>query len=342
MQADSFRTPAWLSNRHVQTLGAALPLHAPRSFVPDGAVAERLEIPIGDAGFLAADAWWLDGVRRAHTAIVVHGVGGFSESRYVVRAARALHRAGYHVVRLNLRGAGAGMPLSTSLYHAGISDDLLATVNAVANDARVESLLVLGFSLGGNVTLKMAGEVGANAPAALRAIATVSAPLDFTAVSQVMESRRNLPYRAWVLKGLVGQALTFARKHGPSCGYDARGLWRIRSIRDYDTRVIVPMHGFPGVDEYYVRASCGPLLPNVRVPTLLVHADDDPIVPGRTVKPFLSTLPPGVEVAWTEHGGHVGWYSGFEESAWLDSWPLRRALEFFARHVDGTKTKRSE
>jgi hypothetical protein len=333
MQADRFRTPAWLSNRHVQTLGAALPLHAPRSFVPDGATSERLEIPIGDAGALAADAWWLEGSPRAPTAIVVHGVGGFSESRYVVRAARALHRAGYHVVRLNLRGAGAGMPLATSLYHAGISSDLLAVVGAVAGDARAESVVVLGFSLGGNVALKMAGEVRESAPPALRAIATVSAPLDFTAVSRVMESRRNLPYRAWVLKGLVGQAITFARKHGPSCGYDARGLWRIRSIRDYDARVIVPMHGFPSVDEYYVRASSGPLLRDVRVPTLLVHADDDPIVPGRTVRPFLDRLPPAVEVAWTEHGGHVGWYSGFEESAWLDSWPLRRALEFFARHA---------
>jgi predicted alpha/beta-fold hydrolase len=331
MQADRFRTPAWLSNRHVQTLGAALPLHAPRSFVPEGATHERIEVPIGDAGALAADAWWLDGTRPA--AIVVHGVGGFSESRYVVRAARALHRAGYHVVRLNLRGAGAGMPLATSLYHAGISSDLLATVNAIGNDARVESIAVLGFSLGGNVTLKMAGEIGGNVPSKLRAITTVSAPLDFTEVSRVMESRRNLPYRAWVLKGLVGQARAFARKHGPSCGYDARGLWRIRSIRDYDARVIVPMHGFPSVDEYYVEASCGPLLGNVRLPALLVHADDDPIVPGRTVKPFLDRLPPSIEVAWTENGGHVGWYSGFEESAWLDSWPLRRALEFFARHV---------
>jgi len=331
MQADRFRTPAWLANRHVQTLGAALPLHAPRSFVPDDATPEQIEIPIGDAGALAADAWWLDGTRP--TALVVHGVGGFSESRYVVRAARALHRAGYHVVRLNLRGAGAGMPLATSLYHAGISSDLLATVNAIAKDARVESLVVLGFSLGGNVTLKMAGEIGAHAPPKLVATATVSAPLDFIAVSQVMESRRNLPYRAWVLKGLVGQALRFARHHGPSCGYDARGLWRIRSIRDYDARVIVPMHRFPSIDEYYVTTSCGRVLGDVRLPTLLVHADDDPIVPGHTVKPFLDHLPSSIEVAWTEIGGHVGWYSGFEESAWLDSWPLRRALEFFGRHA---------
>jgi predicted alpha/beta-fold hydrolase len=332
MEADRFRTPAWLSNRHVQTLGAALPLHAPRAFVPEGAVSERLEIPIGDAGALAADAWWLTGAPRAPTALVVHGVGGFSESRYVVRAARALHRAGYHVVRLNMRGAGAGMPLATSLYHAGISSDLLAAVNYVAGDARAESLVVLGFSLGGNVTLKMAGEIGDRAPSFLRAIATVSAPLDFTAVSRVMESRKNLPYRAWVLKGLVAQALAFARHHGPTCGYDARGLWRIRSIRDYDTRVIVPMHAFPSVDAYYEATSSGPLLGGVRVPTLLVHADDDPIVPGYTVRPFLDHVPASVEVAWTDHGGHVGWYSGFDESAWLDSWPLRRSLEFFARH----------
>ena len=332
MLTEPFRAPRWLRNPHLQSLGAALPLHAPLAFTPEGATFERIVLPMSDAEAIVARAWWHAREPRA-TALVVHGVGGTSESRYVVRAARALFRAGMHVVRVSLRGVGEGVAHARSLYHAGMSDDPRRVVELLAKDARVASLGVVGFSLGGNVSLKMAGEMGANAPAKLAAVAAVSAPLDLVEVSKVIERPRRLPYRAWVMKGLIRQAIELARAQPKHVKYDTKALWRARTIRDYDEAVVVPTYGFRDANDYYARASAGPHLSNVRVPTLLVHADDDPMVPGATVKPFLGSLPRSVEVAWSDAGGHVGWYAGLHEDGLVETWAMRNVRRFLERHL---------
>jgi predicted alpha/beta-fold hydrolase len=110
-------------------------------------------------------------------------------------------------------------------------------------------------------------------------------------------------------------------------------LARVRTVRAFDERVIVPMHGFRSAEQYYEVASAGPSLKDIRVPTLIVHADDDPMVPGHTVRPYLfSALPSCVKVAWSDRGGHVGWYAGLGEQRWLHTWPMRAAIGFFERH----------
>jgi predicted alpha/beta-fold hydrolase len=331
--SESFRAPRWLRNRHIQTLGAALPLHAPTPFTPPGAVDERVVFAMGDGDAIVGRAWWHPGGAPRTTALVIHGVGGSSESRYVVRAARAMHRAGHHVVRVSLRGAGDGMPLARAMYHAGMSDDPRRVVVELSRDPRVASIGVVGFSLGGNVSLKLAGELGGDVPAKLAAVAAVSAPLDLVEVSKVLERLRTLPYRAWVLKGLVRQAVDFARAHPNDARFDPKELWRARTIRDYDQIVVVPTYGFRDAYDYYERASAGPHLRGVRVPTLIVHADDDPMVPGHTVRPFLRDLPPSIEVAWSDNGGHVGWYAGLDEDRWVETWAMKSVRRFFERHL---------
>ncbi len=333
---EPFRAPRWLRNRHLQTLGAALPLHARRALTPPGTVDERVLFTMDDGDEIVGRAWWHEGPEPRATALVIHGVGGTSESAYVVRAARALHRVGMHVVRISLRGAGEGLQTARSMYHAGMSQDPRRVVEHLARDPRVASIGVLGFSLGGNVTLKLAGEWGAavaECPSKLAAVAAVSAPLDLVAVSKVLERIRTLPYRAWVLKGLIGQAVEFARAHPKDVKFDPKLLWRVRNIREYDEIVVVPTHGFRDANDYYARSSSGPYLHAVRVPTLLVHAEDDPMVPGATVKPFLGVLPPCAEVAWSESGGHVGWYAGLDEDRWVDTWAMKSVRRFFERHV---------
>ena len=327
--ADDFHAPRWLSNRHVQTFGAALPLHAPLTRVPHGASPERLRIDLdGAVGALIARAWWHHGDAPRKTAVILHGVGGTSDSRYVVRAAQAMWRAGHHVVRVSLRGAGEGAAHATSMYHAGLTADPARVVAALSDDARVQSIALLGFSLGGNVSLELAAEWGDAPPPKVRAVATVSAPLDLVEVSKVLERVRTLPYRAWVLRGLVRQALAFKRLHPEHARYETRALLRARTVRDYDAIVVVPMHGFADAYDYYRRASAGPDLGRVRVPTLLVHAEDDPMVPGDTVRPWLRDLPPSFELAWSKNGGHVGWYAGFDEERWVNTWAMRRVLAF--------------
>jgi predicted alpha/beta-fold hydrolase len=322
----SFDLPRWLRNPHLQTLGAALPLHAPpRSFARPR--DERVEVPI-EGGALVAFAWWQPGTARRRAVLLVHGVGGSSESRYLLRAAVALHKKGFHTVRLNMRGAGESVVRAPSLYHAGMTEDLEAAARFVTADARVSDLSIVGFSLGGNVALKLAGEWGERPLAGVRAVATISAPTDLVTVAEFMERPRTLPYRAWVVRHLVRQARAFAQHHPGRAGYDVAALSRVRKIRQYDEHVIVPMHGFKSPLDYYERASAAPHLANIRVPSLIVHADDDPMVPGESVRRTLRSLPACVDVAWSDCGGHVGWFAGLDEKRWTHTWAMDRVTGF--------------
>ena len=341
MHAIDFLVPRWMRNAHLQTFGAAAPLFSPpRSHV--GLAAEELRLPLSSAARaeahhrLHARAWWATeggAVAKRPIVVVVHGIGGSSASKYVVRSAVAIHRAGLHVVRLDLRGAGASIPDAPSLYHAGLSADLRVVVDHLAADPRADGVVLLGFSGGGSLALKLAGELGDHAPASLRAIVSVSAPLDYTEVGVWMDALGRLPYRFHALRGLANGAREFARQHPDRAHYVPRDVKRMSSFRHYDSTVIVPMHGFGDVDAYYAAASPGPWLRSIRVPTLLLHADDDPMVPGFTVRPWLASASSSVEAVVTPHGGHLGWVSGFDEASWIDSWSTRRALSFIRARV---------
>ena len=326
--AQAFRVPSWLANPHVQSLSAALPLWAPPStFRP--ASAETLRIALPTDGALRAHVWWQDeasGKRPA--AIIVHGVAGSSDSAYVVRAAVAMHRAGWNVVRLDLRGAGESTADAPLLYHAGLTEDLRVTLDHVASHARVDGVAFVGFSLGGHVVLRFAGELGATADGALRATVAISAPLDLLRVTRAIERLRCAPYQHYVLSNLIRQAKRFMQAHPSRAGFDRTALGKLHTIRAYDGLVIAPMHGFASAEDYYARMSAGPLVERIRVPTLLIHAEDDPMVPADSVRDWLGRAPAAVDQAWTARGGHVGWFDGVSEASWVNTWAVDRALAF--------------
>jgi len=336
MHLPELHIPRWLRSPHLQTLGAAVPLFAPpRSHASLAAEDLRLPLAVADERYrLHARAWWMlddAGARlRRPVIVLVHGIGGSSQSRYVVRAAVALHRAGYHVVRLDLRGAGASIPDAPTLYHAGLSEDLGVVAEHLAREPHADGVVLVGFSGGGSLALKLAGQYGASPPAGLRGVVSISAPLDYTEVGRWMDTLGRLPYRFHVLRGLSTGARAFARHHPERAHYRPEDVKRLSSFRHYDSSVIVPMHGFSDVDAYYEAASPGPLLRHITVPALLLHADDDPMVPGRTVRPWLARASSAVEPFVTRHGGHLGWVSGFDEASWITAWPARRALAFLA------------
>jgi predicted alpha/beta-fold hydrolase len=188
--------------------------------------------------------------------------------------------------------------------------------------------VLLGFSGGGSMALKLAGELGAAVPEALRGVVSISAPLDYVRVGAWMDTLGRLPYRFHVLRGLSTGAREFARQHPERAHYRPRDVKRMSTFRHYDGTIIVPMHGFGDVDAYYAAASPGPWLPRIDVPTLLVHAEDDPMVPGETVRPWIGDASRAVRVELTRHGGHLGWVAGFDEASWVTAWPVRRALAF--------------
>ena len=319
----AFSPPWLLRSPHVQTLGAALPLHLG---VPLGVRAQALRVPI-DGGALHASAGWQHGARPA--VILVHGVGGSIDSHYVVRAARAFHGAGFHVVRLNQRGAGSSLGHVPSLYHAGLTADLRAAARFVGAMDGVQSVALVGFSLGGNCALKLAAEPDASS--CLRAVVSISAPLDLAATCRLLNRPLRRPYERYVLRALLAQARAFAAHHPARPGFDVARLARVKSLWDYDDAVVAPMHGLGTAAQYYAQMSAGPALPNIGVPTLLVHASDDPMVPGSTVEPFLPRRSRAVELAWSARGGHVGWFGGLAPSDWTRTWAVDRALEFLAR-----------
>ncbi len=247
----------------------------------------------------------------------------------MARGARDALASGMHAVRLNLRGAGDGVDHGHSLYHAGLTGDVDHAVRTLAADGRVESIFLLGFSLGGSALLKLAGEWESAPPAAVRAVASLSAPTHLDAVSHALERGAALPYRRYILRALIAQATALSRRHPGALPFAPDALRRVITIRDYDQRVIVPMHGFRDVRHYYESQSAGPFLPRIRIPTMVVHAEDDPIVPAATVAPSLRGLGPALAAVWTPRGGHVGWHASLRESG--PTWAMARVLRFFEK-----------
>lgn len=322
-----FSPSRWIRNGHVQTLGASLPLWAPpRSFVGKD---ERLLVPVDD-GSLVARAWWQDGDAPKTAVVLVHGVGGDVGSQYVVRAAVAVHRAGMHAVRLNLRGAGEGLTQAKSLYHAGLTGDIVRTIDLLLARPNVKDVAVVGFSLGGNVTLKLAGEWGSAPHAKLRAMVAVSPPLDLVSTSEWLEKRRTFPYRQYVLKKLVETGLQYARLYPDRARFDTRALARAKKIREYDELVVAPMHGFASANDYYEKMSSGPFLPKIQLRTLLVHAEDDPMIPPHTMRAGLADASKAVTVDWTRKGGHVGFFGSVTEDGFVQTYAMKRAIDFIA------------
>lgn len=331
-----FTPPTWMRNGHLQTLGASLPLWAPpRTFTEN---EERILVPV-EEGSLVARAWWQKERQKERqkadapktAVILVHGVGGDVGSQYVIRAAVAVHRAGMHAVRLNLRGAGEGLKTAPTLYHAGLTEDLRSTVDVLLARPNVSDVAIVGFSLGGNVTLKLAGEWGSDAPKKIRAMVAISPPLDLVRTSRALERRRSFPYRRYVLKKLLETGREYAKLYPERARYDVAKLARAKLIREYDEQVVAPMHGFQSADDYYRKMSAGLFLPRIQMRTLLVHAEDDPMIPPDTMRPSLEKIPKSLTVDWTKRGGHVGWFGGFSEDGFVQTYAMKKSIAFIEK-----------
>ncbi len=233
----------------------------------------------------------------APLVLLVHGLGGSAESFYLRRAAQAALDRGWASLRFNLRGADME---GEDFYHAGLSGDLHAAL-ASPEVAGYGPLYAVGFSLGGNPVLRMAAET---ADPRLAAVAAVSPPLDLGACAEAFDRPGRALYRSYLLSGLKQMyAAVAARRPVPLPVAEAR---RIRHIQEWDDRLVAPRHGFADARDYYRRMSAGPLLGRLRVPALVVAADDDPLVPPEVLRPSLAAAPPHLETRWISGVGHLG------------------------------------
>lgn len=229
--------------------------------------------------------------------LVVHGMGGRPTSHYMARAANAAWRHGFSTLRLALRGADRQ---GEDFYHAGLTADLRAALLSPAV-APLGPFFVLGYSLGGHVSLKFAAE---GALPGVRAVAAVSPPLDLVTTAHALDHEVSPVYRHYLLGGLKSIYRQVARKRPvPSSVWS---VLRARTVRQWDERAVCPRHGFESPDAYYAGESVAPRLGQIGIPTLVIASDRDPLVPVRTTRATLRHRHEGIDYREIAAGGHAG------------------------------------
>jgi predicted alpha/beta-fold hydrolase len=320
-----FRPHRLFTSGHAQTLAAfAFPRHG--RLLREAADDEpRLFETESQVRVLVRCRWQARG-ESSPTLLLVHGLEGSSESTYVLGTADKAHRAGFNALRMNIRSCGDTQHLSPTLYHSGLTGDLRAVVEELSTRDRLEEIYLAGFSLGGNQCLKLAGEWGDDAPRALKGVCAVSPSLDLSTCADAISRRSNFVYSQKFIRSLKRRMRRAAELYPEH--YDTRRLALVRTIRDFDSHYTAPHAGFKDADDYYARSSALQFVPAICVPTLVIHAEDDPLVPFDSFRdPSLTTNPCVVFLA-PRRGGHVGFLADGSADGEDRFWAENRVVEF--------------
>ena len=287
----------WLRGGHVQTVASFL---LQRHFhVP--APEERL-IEVAPGVQVLCHCHWQADRTRALTIIIVHGLEGSSESQYMLGVTEKALAVGMNVIRYNQRNCGGTDALAPVLYHSGLSNDVATVAREVIARDGVSRLALVGFSMGGNIVLKLAGEWGTQAPPELRAVAVCCPAIDLAISADTLHEPSNRIYERYFLWALRRRMLQKARLFPDN--FDIGRLRGIRSLRQFDDKVTAYYCGFTGVDDYYDRASAAHVVDRIAVPTLLLHAANDPFIriTAETRRKIASN--PNITFVETSDGGH--------------------------------------
>lgn len=313
----AFKPAWWLSSGHLQTLWPTVFRRRPWPRLR----RERLELPDGD--FLDLD-WTLGG--DGPRVVVLHGLEGSSGSPYARGMLQAVHDAGWRGVLMHFRGCSGVPNRLTRSYHSGETVDLDTVISILRRREPDGPIAVIGYSLGGNVLLKWLGERGADADVA--AAVAISVPFLLNLCAERLERGVSRLYQWWLLRALRASVRTKFRPGEAPIDLDELDAWR--TFRTFDDRVTAPLHGFAGVDDYYRRASARQYLSGIRIPTLIVHARDDPFM-SEGVIPAAQELSTSTVFELSHQGGHVGFVSG--TLPWKpDYWLERRVPSFLKGH----------
>ncbi len=245
--------------------------------------------------------------------VLVHGLTGCEDSIHVRASARALLQAGFPTLRLNLRGAGPTVGLCHEQYHAGRTEDFRAVLGQLPDRLARNGLAAVGYSLGGSMLLKYLGEEGRAAP--LCAAAAVSVPIDLAGACGRFHRGRNWLYKRYLLDRMKRDAF---RARGGLPERWCEPVRQARTIRDYDAGYIAPRYGFGTVERYYADCSALRFMPAVRVPTLIVHARDDPWIAPEPYERFRWARAPALIPCLHDSGGHVGFHGRGSRATWHD------------------------
>jgi uncharacterized protein len=310
---------------HKQTLFAwARPRRFPRLPAP-----EARYFDVAPDTRVLAHCHWHDDAAAHPTFILLHGLEGSSLAHYMAGISDKAWAAGWNVVRLNQRNCGGTEHLSQGLYHSGLTNDPLFVMRELIERDRIGAIAIAGYSLGGNLTLKLAGELGETPPPELKAVCAVSPTMDLGRCVDALERRANIAYQFNFVRNLKARMRRKAAAHPQLFSLDS--LRRVWTVRQFDEAYTAPHHGFRDAADYYYRASAMRVIDRIRVPALIVTAEDDPFVPADPFRDPAVTGNPYVTVIVTPHGGHCA-YLERAEGDYDGYWVEREIVRFAESH----------
>ena len=316
---DAFVPRRFLRGGHVQTLAS---FFLPRHF--SQAPAEERCIEVEPGVRILCHCHWQAQRQKALTIILVHGLEGSSESEYMLGIAAKGLASGMNVVRMNQRNCGGTDAFSPTLYHSGRSHDIAAIAQHLVNEEKLSRFALAGFSMGGNLVLKLAGEWGNQGPAQFCAVAAVCPAMDLGPSADALHLRSNRLYELYFVWKLRRRLASKARLFPNT--FDTDRLRGVATLRGFDEKITAFYSGFAGADDYYARASASNVVDRIAVPTLILHAANDP---------FIRILPetrqkirgnPNITFVECEDGGHCAFLA--ERDGNDGYWAENRIVQF--------------
>jgi predicted alpha/beta-fold hydrolase len=284
----------------------------------------KAEVAARGASYVLCHCHWQENASQCPTVLLVHGLEGSSRSQYMLGNAARAWAAGCNIIRMNMRNCGGTEDLSPTLYHSGLSGDVAAVMRTLAAEKGLRSFALVGYSMGGNLVLKLAGELGENLPGYLKAVVGVSPAMDLGVSADALH---NVSNRVYEWKFLIGLRRRFRRKAEvfPQI-YSTVGLERILTLRQFDDQITARYSGFTGADDYYHRASSARVASQISVPTLILHALDDPFI--RMLPSTRAALLANqrVRLIETAHGGHCAFLAA--ATGYDGYWAEKQLLDF--------------
>jgi predicted alpha/beta-fold hydrolase len=318
-----FKPHRLFQNGHAQTIAAYL---WPRRFRFASKRDEERLFEVAPGVKVLAHCRWQSDAKASPTIVAWHGIEGSTSSNYMQATAEKAFRAGFNIIRVNFRNCGGTEHLTSTIYHGGLSNDLRAVVKELIEHDHLSRLLLVGYSLGGNLVLKLAGEYGKNPPAEILGMCAVSPSVDLSSSADMILKRSNWIYHQDFVRRLKKRIRTNHKLY-PEL-YDLTGLDGVRTLKEFDDRFTARAHGFADADDYYYRSSSLRVIKNIHIPTLIIHAEDDPFIPFAPLSDPIVANNPYILLAGTKQGGHVAFISA-EQNGDVDRfWAENRVIEF--------------
>ncbi len=316
MPSTRFEPSFLFRNAHIMTL---VPSFWPRDGLLAAIPQESRLFTVEPATQLRGFCHWQSNRTASPTIVMVHGLEGSSESHYMRGIAAKAYRAGFNAIRINQRTCGGTEHLTPTLYNSGLSGDYRAIIHELAATDGLGQLWLIGYSMGGNLVLKAAGELGSSEPS-LAGIVAVCPNIDPTQCVQALEERRNWIYHRHFLVKLKAR---LRRKAALLPGkWDLAPLDRIARISEFDDRYTAPDGGYRSGSDYYDRAGARHVLESIAVPTTIITAQDDPFIPYSMFDLPVILNNPSIRLIAPRHGGHCGFFQGCrrgEDPYWAEN-----------------------